>query len=440
MQTLFTDRQLADPAIAEAERVLRKCVHCGFCLATCPTYVLLGNELDSPRGRIYLIKGMLESDAAPDATAATHVDRCLSCLSCMTTCPSGVDYVRLVDLARDRIESRPPRPWGDRLTRWLVGTVLPRPALLRPLLAAAALARPFAAILPRRLAAMVRLSPAGVKGPLPEIRRVQGSPAAGKRVALLAGCVQSVVGAHVTAAAERLLVRSGCEVASVPDVGCCGALDHHLGRRPQAVAHARRAVAAWSRVIDDGGLDAIVVTTSGCGAVIKDYVHLLRDDPAWTERAHAVASRTVDVSEFLERRGLPPSAPRGVSVAYHDACSLRHGQKVAAAPRRLLSDAGFEVREPAEPHLCCGSAGTYNMLQPVIAGRLGARKAANLAATGADVVAAGNLGCMVQIAAHGDVPVVHTVELLDWATGGPPPEPLARGGGEIGMDARRAKT
>ena len=424
MQTRFSEEQLADPLIADANGVLRKCVHCGFCLATCPTYVLLGDELDSPRGRVYLMKEMLEAGGPPAAETVKHIDRCLSCLSCESTCPAGVDYRRLVDQTRVRIETTFRRPWPDRWLRRLLGWVLVRPPALRVAMSAGALARRFSALLPPRLAALARLSPGIARGPAPAVAPGR-HPAEGERLmraALLTGCVQSVTGTEIHEATMRVLRRHGCEVVVAGGAGCCGALNLHLGDERAALRAAERSVRAWWHEIEGGGLDAIVADASGCGAAIKDYAHLFRNRPELREAAAAVAARAVDVTELLSRLDLKPGPARPTVVAYHDACSLRHGQQLTEPPRRLLAEAGFDVRSPAEGHLCCGSAGTYNMLQPAIASRLGARKAANLERAGPpDVVAAGNLGCIVQIGAHTDLPVVHTVELLDWATGGPRP-------------------
>ncbi len=433
MQTSFTLAQLADPEIATADKILRSCVHCGFCTATCPTYVLLGDELDSPRGRIYLIKDMLEAGAAASEEVTTHIDRCLSCLACMTTCPSGVDYMHLVDHARAHIEKTYRRPFMDRATRALLAAVLPYPARFRAAVIAAFAGRPFAPILKRipgfaRLAAMLDLAPKR----LPKTSaatRPGVFPATGERkgrVVLLRGCAQSVLDPGINAAAVRLLTRQGIEVVLAEGEGCCGALPHHMGRTDDAHAFARANIDAWVREMDKGQLDAIVVTTSGCGTTIKDYGFLFRNDPGYADKAARVSRIARDVSEYLEALdlGAPVEARRPV-VAYHAACSLQHGQQVKTAPKALLLRAGFEVREPAEAHLCCGSAGTYNMLQPEIAARLKARKAGAIAATGADVIAAGNIGCLTQIGGAVTQPVVHTVELLDWAYGGPKPEKLA---------------
>ena len=434
MQTHFSLARLADPHVAEAEAILRKCVHCGFCTATCPTYVTLGNELDSPRGRIYLIKDMLENDRPADDEIVTHVDRCLSCLSCMTTCPSGVHYMHLVDHARAHIEKTYRRPLADRALRALLAAVLPHPGRFRAALRLARLGRPFARLfeaIPRLgpLAAMLRLAPARVPAASPVSRpAVHAAKGARRgRVALSTGCAQSVLDPGINEATVSLLTRLGVEVAVPQGEGCCGALVHHMGREEDALAAARRNVDAWTRTMEEGGLDAIIVTASGCGTTIKDYGFMLRLDPAYAAKAARVSALARDVTEYLATLDLPEPALRpGLTVAYHSACSLRHGQKVIRQPRELLARAGFTVKEPAEAHLCCGSAGTYNILQPGIATTLRDRKVANIEALGADVVAAGNIGCITQIAAGTGLPVVHTVRLLDWAYGGARPPTLPR--------------
>ena len=427
MRTDFQVDQLADRDVAAADGILRKCVHCGFCTATCPTYVLLGDELDSPRGRIYLIKNMLESGAKPDERTVRHIDRCLSCLSCMTTCPSGVNYMHLLDRARARIEAQFRRPWAEQWLRRLLATVLPRPALFRLALQGARLVKPFAALAPGRLRAMLAMAPDKLPKASdvdrPQVHRSQGP--AKMRVAMLTGCAQQVLDPAINAATVRLLTRLGCDVVVAKGAGCCGALTHHMGREGAAKASIRANVAAWTAELDGEGLDAVVVNASGCGTTVKDYGHILAEDPAWAEPAKRIANLAVDVSELLQRLELPPpSQARGLKVAYHAACSLQHGQKIIAPPKQLLAQAGFEVMEVPEGHLCCGSAGTYNLLQPELAGRLLERKTGNIQSLHPDVVAAGNIGCMVQLRGGLEVPVVHTVELLDWATGGPKPAAL----------------
>ena len=425
MQTHFTLAQLADPEIRDADTILRACVHCGFCTATCPTYVLLGDELDGPRGRIYLIKEMLERDRPATPTVVKHIDRCLSCLACMTTCPSGVNYMHLVDHGRRHIERTYRRPLIDRWTRRALALILPRPGLFRLALLAARLAEPVRALLPERLRAMLKLAPhsvgrSGVIDP-------QEFPADGTRrmrVALLAGCVQQVIDAGINQATIRLLRRHGAEVVVVPGVGCCGALGHHLG--DDVLDRVRANVDAWTAELGRG-LDAIVINASGCGTMVKDYGFLLRTDPGYADKAARISTLAKDVSEVVQALGLNAGTlPAGPRVAYHSACSLQHGQKIHAGPKDLLQAAGFDVVDVPEGHLCCGSAGTYNMLQPELAEALRERKLRNITSVRPEIVAAGNIGCITQLAGGAGIPVVHTVELLDWATGGPRPEAIER--------------
>ena len=431
MQTTFSPAQLADPHVAESEKILRKCVHCGFCTATCPTYVTLGNELDSPRGRIYLIKDMLENGRPADREIVTHIDRCLSCLSCMTTCPSGVNYMHLVDHARSHIENTYRRPFADRFVRAMLAAVLPYPRRFRAALFMARLARPFAEMIEsfpgyEPVAAMLRLAPKSVPSPSHFSKPGRhGSHASRARVAILTGCAQPVLEPGINEAAIRLLVRLGVEVVVPRGEGCCGALVHHMGKEEQALAAARRNVDAWNRLIEEGGLDAIIITTSGCGTTIKDYGFMLRLDPAYAEKAARVSALARDVTEYLASIGLPaPVNKTDLTVAYHAACSLQHGQKITRQPKELLARAGFTVREPREGHICCGSAGTYNIMQPEISAQLRDRKVKNIEATKADVIATGNIGCITQIASATGLPIVHTVKLLDWAYGGPKPAGL----------------
>jgi glycolate oxidase iron-sulfur subunit len=424
VQTRFNARQLENRVVAASEPILRKCVHCGFCTATCPTYVLLGDELDSPRGRIYLIKDMLENDRPATSAVVQHVDRCLSCLACMTTCPSGVHYQHLIDHARVHVEQTYRRPFAERSLRAALAAVLPYPRRVRAALAAARLARPFARLLPAPLRAMLELAPrrrAGAPKPAREARAVAPRR---KRVALVTGCVQTVIAPEINAATIRLLERCGAEVVQVD--GCCGALVHHLGKEKRANTLGAALVERLHAELDGGGLDAIVANASGCGTHVKDYGYVFRDDAELAARAAAVSAKARDVTEVLAELGLPAVVPHAeqLTVAYHSACSMQHGQKVEQPPRALLAAAGFVVKEIAEGHLCCGSAGTYNVLQPELAGRLRERKLEHIGRTRADVVATGNIGCITQLAAGLPVPVVHTVELLDWATGGPAPRGL----------------
>jgi glycolate oxidase iron-sulfur subunit len=429
MQTSFPPEALADPAMRASEAVIRKCVHCGFCTATCPTYVLLGDELDSPRGRIYLMKDMLENARTPTPEVVKHIDRCLSCLSCMTTCPSGVNYMHLVDHARSYINQTYTRPRSERWIRRLLAFVLTHSERFRWALTFAPLAKPLRPMLRsmtalRPLAAMLDLAPRCI--PNPASNQSTRLPQAEARVALLQGCAEPVLRPQFREATLRLLNRMGHDVIFAPSAGCCGALVQHLGREDDALTAARRNVDAWTAEIEGQGLAAILVTASGCGTMIKDYGFMLRGDPAYAEKAARVSGLAMDVTEYLDRLDLPAGDGRGLAVAYHSACSLQHGQKVTEAPKRLLTNAGYTVRNPAEAHLCCGSAGTYNILQSDIASKLGSRKAGHLDALQPDVIATGNIGCAAQITRYSLVPVVHTVELLDWATGGPKPAALGQ--------------
>jgi glycolate oxidase iron-sulfur subunit len=425
MRTDFSIAQLADPDLAEANKILRACVHCGFCNATCPTYVLLGDELDGPRGRIYLMKEMLEHDRPATPEVVKHIDRCLSCLACMTTCPSGVYYMHLIDQGRQHIEKTYRRPLLDRLLREFLAYLLPRAALFRRVIVLERLARPFAALLPAPLAAMLSLAPdrlpAAGASDQPRVFPAEGQRR--KRVALLTGCVQKVLSPSINDATVRLLTRHGCEVVVAEGAGCCGSLPHHLGK--DALSFARANIDAWTSVIETGGLDAVIANASGCGTTLKDYGYMLRSDPTYADKAARISALTRDVSELMAELGLKPGSAMGQRVAYHSACSLQHGQHVEAEPMALLAQAGFTVLEIPEGHLCCGSAGTYNILQPVIATELRDRKIRNIRSVAPDIVAAGNIGCITQIAAGANLPVVHTVELLDWATGGPKPAALA---------------
>lgn len=440
MQTNFSLGQLADPQNYASEKILRACVHCGFCTATCPTYVLLGDELDSPRGRIYLIKEMLEADAPATVEVVKHIDRCLSCLACMTTCPSGVNYMHLVDHAREHIEQTYKRPLADRMLRALLARVLTDPALFRLASVAGWLAKPFAPVLRAlgltRLAAMVSLAPSRMLAP-PGDRTGKVHPAIGTRrgrVALLSGCIGPVLAPSTNESAIRLLNRNGIEVVVARGEACCGSLVHHMGREEQALAQARNNIDAWMAEIsgqgEGKGLDAILITVSGCGTTVKDYGFMLRTDEAYASKAARVSALAKDVTEYLATLDLqqataPKHATKPLTVAYHSACSLQHGQRVAREPKDLLSKFGFVVKDVPEGHLCCGSAGTYNILQPELAQQLRDRKVANIERLLPDVIAAGNIGCITQIGGGTAIPVVHTVELLDWATGGPVPAPLA---------------
>jgi glycolate oxidase iron-sulfur subunit len=454
MQTNFSLAQLADPHMQESEKILRSCVHCGFCTATCPTYLLLGDELDSPRGRIYLIKDMLENGKPATQEIVKHIDRCLSCLSCMTTCPSGVHYMHLVDHARAYIEKTYVRDLRDRFVRALLVHVLPYrgrfqfaiigASLLRRLSAFHAAAHRLLRLPPladphtppreltrtdvfRRLRAMIALAPQRLPARSDKVnpQAIVANGARRGRVALLTGCAQAVLAPSINEAAIRLLARHGVDVVLPKGEGCCGALVHHMGRDDEALAFARRNIDVWMREVENGGLDAILITASGCGTTIKDYGFMLRDDPAYAEKAARVSALAKDITEYVDALDVKaPAQPAGLTVAYHSACSMQHGQRIADVPKRLLRMAGFKVKDVPEGHICCGSAGTYNILQPGLAAALRDRKLANIAKTRPDVIATGNIGCITQLASGTTIPIIHTIELLDWASGGPPPRAL----------------
>jgi glycolate oxidase iron-sulfur subunit len=439
MQTNFSLAALADPAMQASEKILRTCVHCGFCTATCPTYLELGDELDSPRGRIYLIKKMFESGEPATKEVVTHVDRCLSCLSCMTTCPSGVHYMHLVDHARAHIEKTYKRPWNERLMRAMLAHILPYPNRFRLALLASAVMKPFRPLfekLPfigRQMGAMLGLAPAS----LPSRSAMDGpaifAPKAARkgRVALLSGCAQPVLAPAINEATIRVITRLGIEVVLPKGEGCCGALVHHMGREEASHQQAEKLIDAWIAEMDGPGLDAIIITASGCGTTIKDYGFMFRENLAYAEKARRVSALAKDITEYLATLDLQPARETGLTIAYHSACSMQHGQKITEAPKAILKSLGFKVKDVPEGHICCGSAGTYNMLQPEISGRLRARKTRNIARLKPDAIATGNLGCITQIGLgikeRGEAtPILHTIELVDWALGGE--KPIVLGG------------
>jgi glycolate oxidase iron-sulfur subunit len=428
MRTSIAAELLQDPGVQVSEQVLRSCVHCGFCNATCPTYVLTGNELEGPRGRIYLIKSMLEGQIETTERTVEHIDNCLGCLACETTCPSGVTYSHLLEEARPRLENQFKRPLTDRLTRFLLTHLLPHPGRFRLSLRLAGLSRLFSFLVPARMRHLLNMAPATLPARA-TLARPGMIPAQGQRrarVVLLTGCAQQVLGPHINDATVRLLTRLGVEVVIPPEMGCCGALTFHMGERRHSLELMANNIRVWYAELQRGGLDAIVLNTSGCGTAVKEYDHIFREHPELAEKARVVTALVKDVSEVVAEVGLGEIKNKtGLRLAYHDACSLQHGQKVTRQPRELLQQAGFEIAEVPEAHLCCGSAGTYNLLKPHFATELLERKAANIARTSPQAVAAGNIGCIEQIGRAIDVPVVHTVELLDWATGGPPPASLS---------------
>ena len=421
MQTNFTPEQLADSKIASSNDVLRKCVHCGFCTATCPTYVLLGDENDSPRGRIYLMKEMLEQGKPATAETVKHIDRCLSCLSCMTTCPSGVNYMHLVDHAREHIEKTYKRPLFERLLRNLLAFIMPRPKLFRWALMGSRIAKIAIPFTSGRLRAALNLAPSSVPRPAqfgsPGTYPAQG--ATKDRLALLQGCVQSVLDPEINASTIHLLNRLGFEVVVSRVEACCGSLTHHMGKEHDAMARGRRTIDQWT----DENVDAVIITASGCGTTIKDYGFMFRDDPAYAAKATAISAKAKDITEFLTMLNLPQGQGTG-RIAYHSACSLQHGQQIKSQPQALLRRAGFEVVEPQNSHLCCGSAGIYNIMQPEISTELKQSKLQTLRVLNAQAIASGNIGCITQLGNGAGIPVIHTVQLLNWAYGGAKPKSL----------------
>lgn len=424
MQTHFTTEQLAAPRIAEANAILRKCVHCGFCLSACPTYQLTGDENDSPRGRIYLLKDMLQSAKEPEALAVHHIDRCLGCLGCMPACPSAVDYMRLLDLGRQHIAENARRGLVDRVMRRSIARIVSQERLFRPFLGIGqfvakympALPPPFGPLL-RSARALPRVQPPAALPP-----RTQAAGTRRKRVMLMPGCVQQVLHPEANAAAIRLLARHGADVIVEPAQGCCGALAHHTGAIDLAQESARRNLSAWSSACKGGPIDAVVILASGCGLSLKDYGRLFPPEAPEFQAATEFSASVRDISETLAELDLVPAGngDRPV-VAYQPPCSLEHGQRIRNQPRDLLRAAGFELREITDSHLCCGSAGSYSLLQPEMSGRLKDRKVAAIHAAEVDVVATANIGCQLHLSDAAGIPVVHLVELLDWATGGPMP-------------------
>ena len=415
MRTNFSLAQLADPDLADAEKNLRACVHCGICTATCPTYVLTGDERDGPRGRIVMMQNMLEANGVPSPETVHHLDRCLSCLGCRTACPSGVNYPRLIDTARAHIEAHYPRPLGERLLRWMITNVLTRPALARVMLSLARLSAPLHFLLPGRLRVM---ADKGAAMPSRSRNEATVATADARRIALMPGCVQKALAPEIDDAVARLLARRGYVLVPLGDAGCCGSLVHHLGRESEAKTWAKRAIESLERAGDD--FEAVLITATGCSSHLKDLAHLFADDPAWRDRAARFAAKVKDFCELISPRGA--ENPRRLRVAYHAPCSLQHGLRISGRNETLLTAAGFEVLAVPEGHLCCGSAGSYSILQPELAEALRARKLGNIAALEPEVIATANIGCLEQLS--GGIPVVHVAELLDWAEGGPRPAAL----------------
>jgi glycolate oxidase iron-sulfur subunit len=406
MQTNLADFIRNTPDGDEADAILRRCVHCGFCTATCPTYQLLGDELDGPRGRIYLMKQMLEG-APVTATTQLHLDRCLTCRSCETTCPSGVQYGRLVEIGRQQVEAHVQRPYEQRFVRWLLARVLPNTALFTPAMRLGQTVRPF---LPRKLRDKVPARQRRLAWP-------SGSQAVHERkMLMLAGCVQPAMLPNINIATARVLDALGVQTVIAPEAGCCGAIRLHLGFRDEALDDARRNIDAWWPHIE-AGIEAIVLNASGCGATVKEYGHLLRGDPAYADKARRVTELARDVVEVLdgfENELAALARRRGVhTVAFHPPCTLQHGQQIRGQVERLLGALGIEVRLPADSHLCCGSAGTYSIMQPALAYKLRDRKLQRLAALEPQMIVSANVGCIAHLQSGTSTPVAHWIELVE---------------------------
>jgi glycolate oxidase iron-sulfur subunit len=430
VKTSIPEAALANPDIALANDIIRDCVHCGVCLSHCPTYQVRHDENDSPRGRIILMRHMYEQGGSPDAATVEHLDRCLTCLACEAICPSGVKYSKLIGYGRQYVEQTYRRPLLRRVIRRALTLLIQNPRRFRRGLLVGKLARPLKWAFSGTLRAMLNMTPrARLPGPS-DLDRPQVFPAQGPRrarVSILTGCVQTVLDPRINEATIRLLQRLGVEVVVAQGAGCCGAPSEHMGLEGYALGFVKANINAWLNEADKpgAGLDAIIVNTSGCGTSLKAYGHALRLDDAWKDKAARVSALAKDITEFLtERDLLPRQGPREVRVTYHSACSMQHGQRIVHQPLELLRRVGFTVREVPDGFMCCGGAGVYSLLQPDLAEELKKRKVASIRSVEADIVATGNIGCMTQLSHDLGVPMVHTVELLHWATGGPEPEAL----------------
>ncbi len=425
MQTSFDNNQLKDKENKSSESIIRKCVHCGMCNATCPTYEILGDELDGPRGRIYLIKDMLENNKPANEKISKHIDRCLSCYACMTTCPSGVNYMHLIDHGRNHVEQTYKRPFLDRLMRNFLSITLPNPKIFKLIILAVKIVKPFKFLLPKFLKNSLNLMPDNIQTTSIKSKKVYPSKQKKTiaRVALLIGCVQRVISPEINESTIRLLTRHGVEVVVLPKIDCCGSLNHHLGKKKLAHSSFEKNINLWHEEYLTNGLDAIISNTSGCGTTLKDYGFIFRDDKNFKKKAKKISDLSKDISEYLsENLKLEfKNNTEKYNVAYHSACSMQHGQKVHDQPINLIKKSGNKVLNIPEGHICCGSAGTYNILQQKIAKTLLEKKVKNIEKISPDFISTGNIGCITQIANGTNIPIVHTVELIDWFTGGPKP-------------------
>jgi len=432
METNFSKEQLKDKDNKSSEKILRKCVHCGFCNATCPTYQLLGDELDGPRGRIYLIKDMLENKKPANEKIVKHIDRCLSCYSCMTTCPSGVNYMHLIDHGRSHVEKTYKRPFRERVVRDFLSKVIPNATYFRVLGILTFFIKPIKYLFPKKIREMINLMPIKFpKSNLPKMRiyfaQKRKKPIA--RVALLTGCVQKVLSPQINDATIRLLNRHGIEVVVPKEIACCGSLNHHLGKSDLANETFKKNILIWHEEYLKNGLDAIISNTSGCGTTLKDYGFIFRADNEFKKKAKKISELTKDISEYLDENVKlnfisNKENNKSYRVAYHSACSMQHGQKIHDLPKNLIKKTGNEVLDIPDGHICCGSAGTYNLLQSDIAKKLLKNKILNIQKVKPQFITTGNIGCITQIASSTKIPILHTVEIIDWYTGGPKPKIL----------------
>ena len=430
MKTHFSKEQLKDKNIKSSEKILRKCVHCGFCNTTCPTYDLLGDELDGPRGRIYLIKDMLEKNKPANTNIVKHIDRCLSCYSCMTTCPSGVNYMHLIDHGRKHIEKTYKRPFKDRFIRSALSKILSRSINFKIISILTQFVKPFYFLFPEKISHMIKIMPS--KFPKKTLPNMKIYPAKNRkkpiaRVALLTGCVQKVISPQINDSTIRLLNRHGVEVVVSKGIDCCGSLNHHLGKNDLAEETFKKNISIWYDEYLNNGLDAIISNTSGCGTTLKDYGFIFKSNENFKKKAKKISELTKDITEYLDENlklNINLNTEKKYKIAYHSACSMQHGQKVHHQPKDLISKTGNEVLEIPEGHLCCGSAGTYNILHQKMAKSLLKNKVKNIEKISPDFISTGNIGCMTQISSGTRIPIIHTVELLDWFTGGPKPDKL----------------
>ena len=432
METHFSKEQLKNKDNKSSEKIFRKCVHCGFCNATCPTYQLLGDELDGPRGRIYLIKDMLENNKPANEKIVKHIDRCLSCYSCMTTCPSGVNYMHLIDHGRNHIEKTYKRPFGDRFIRNFLSIVLSEPINFRIIATLTQFVKPFRFFFPKKVREMINFMPG--KFPKKTLPNMNVYPAKNKkkpvaRVALLTGCVQKVISPQINEATIRLLNRHNVEVVVPKGVNCCGSLNHHLGKSDLADQTFRKNISIWYNEYLKNGLDAIISNTSGCGTTLKDYGFIFRSDEDLKKKAKKISKLTKDITEYLDENIKlnfikKKENDKEYKIAYHSACSMQHGQKIHDVPINLIKKTGNQVYDIPDGHLCCGSAGTYNLLQNDIAKKLLKNKISNIEKIKPQFITTGNIGCITQIANGTKIPILHTVEIIDWYTGGPKPKIL----------------